>query len=344
MIRKETVCLVVAAVLIAGGAFVSRFAHHPEPRVKPEHIRGVLELAPLADTSRALIIGYHYHLLKRFAADNGQDIDISLTERNSTYLDSLRAGIVDIVVVPWGDSLAVDSVLISVPVDSMSVWLMRHDEHAGMHELNEWIDAWHASAEYAPTREVFLRRFNPYRSRPRPYISPYDSLIRLHADSVGLDWHLLAAVMYQESRFHIAARSSRGAMGLMQMMPKTAENYGVTDPLDPDMNIRAGALALASLLRRYRGLTDDKIERYKYALAGYNAGIGRIDDCLNLAQQLGVDTSTWDNIAAQVIPQMGDESIMETGAVKVGPFRGTETCAYVERTLEIFNHLYRICP
>lgn len=344
MIRKETVCLVVAAVLIAGGAFVSRFAHHPEPRVKPEHIRGVLELAPLADTSRALIIGYHYHLLKRFAADNGQDIDISLTERNSSYLDSLRAGIVDIVVVPWGDSLAVDSVLISVPVDSMSVWLMRHDEHAGMHELNEWIDAWHASAEYAPTREVFLRRFNPYRSRPRPYISPYDSLIRLHADSVGLDWHLLAAVMYQESRFHIEARSPRGAMGLMQMMPKTAENYGVTDPLDPDMNIRAGALALTSLLRRYRSLTDDKIERYKYALAGYNAGIGRIDDCLNLARQLGVDTSSWDNIATQVIPQMGDESVMETGAVKVGPFRGTETCAYVERTLEIFNHLYRICP
>ena len=344
MIRKETVCLIAAAVLIAGSAFVSRFAHHPEPRVKPEHIRGVLELAPLADTSRALIIGYHYHLLKRFAADNGQDIDISLTERNSTYLDSLRAGIVDIVVVPWGDSLAVDSVLISVPVDSMSVWLMRHDEHAGMHELNEWIDAWHASAEYAPTREVFLRRFNPYRSRPRPYISPYDSLIRLHADSVGLDWHFLAAVMYQESRFHIEARSPRGAMGLMQMMPKTAENYGVTDPLDPDMNIRAGALALASLLRRYRSLTDDKVERYKYALAGYNAGIGRIDDCLNFAQHLGVDTSSWDNIATQVIPQMGDESVMETGAVKVGPFRGTETCAYVERTLEIFNHLYRICP
>ena len=344
MIRKETVCLVVAVVLIAGSALTARFAHRPEPRVKPEHIRGVLELAPLADTSRALIIGYHYHLLKRFAADNGQAIDISLTERNNSYLDSLRSGVVDIVVIPWGDSLAVDSVLISVPVDSMSVWLMRHDEHAGMHELNEWIDAWHASAEYAPTREIFLRRFNPYRSRPRAQISPYDSLIRLHADSVGLDWHLLAAVMYQESRFHIEARSSRGATGLMQMMPKTAENYGITDPLDPDMNIRAGAQSLASLIKRYASVTDERIERYKYALAGYNAGIGRIDDCINLARELDVDTSSWDNIADQVIPLMGDESILESGVVKVGPFRGTETCAYVERTLEIFNHMYRICP
>ena len=240
MIRKGTVCLIVAAALVAGAALAIRFTRRPEPRVKPEHIRGVLELAPLADTSRALIIGYHYYLLKRFAADNGQDIDICLTERNSTYLDSLRAGVVDIVVVPWGDSLSVDSVLVSVPVDSMSVWLMRHDEHAGMHELNEWIDAWHASPEYAPTREAFLRRFNPYRSRPRPYISPYDSLIRLHADSAGVDWHLLAAVMYQESRFHIEARSSRGATGLMQMMPKTARSYGVTDPLVALLRGRSG--------------------------------------------------------------------------------------------------------
>ncbi|MCR5071890.1 MAG: lytic transglycosylase domain-containing protein [Bacteroidales bacterium] len=344
MIRKETICLIAATVLIAGAALASRFAHRSEPRVKPEHIRGVLELAPLADTSRALIIGYHYYLLKRFAADNDQVIDITLTERNSTYLDSLRAGVVDIVVVPWGDSLAVDSVLISVPVDSMSVWLMRHDEHAGMHELNEWIDAWHASAEYAPTREIFLRRFNPYRSRPRAQISPYDSLIRLHADSVGLDWHLLAAVMFQESRFHIEARSSRGALGLMQMMPKTAEKYGVTDPLDPDMSIRAGAQSLAALIKRYYSVTQDKTERYKYALAGYNAGVGRIDDCINLARQLSVDTSAWDSIVNQVLPQMGNKSVLDTSVVKLGPFRGTETCVYVERTMEVFNHLYRICP
>ena len=86
MIRKETVCLIVAAVLVAGSALSTRFAHRPEPRVKPEHIRGVLELAPLADTSKALIIGYHYHLLKRFAADNGQTIDISLTQQCDTLV------------------------------------------------------------------------------------------------------------------------------------------------------------------------------------------------------------------------------------------------------------------
>ena len=130
----------------------------------------------------------------------------------------------------------------------------------------------------------------------------------------------------------------------MQMMPKTARSYGVTDPLDPEMNIRAGALSLASLIKRYYSVTDDRTERYKYALAGYNAGIGRIDDVISLARHLGVDTNTWDNIVNQVLPQMGDESFMENEIVKLGPFRGTETCVYVERTMEVFNHLCRICP
>ena len=344
MKRTERILLCVAAALIAAMGLIALLHRRPEPRQKPEHIRGILELAPLADTSSALVIGYHYHLLQRFAADNGQTIDIRLTDRDSSYLDSLRAGAVDIVVVPLEDSLAVDSVLVSVPVDSMSVWLMRHDDHAGMVELNDWIDAWHASDEYAPTRDAFLNHFRGGRSGIRTRLSPYDSLMRVHADSLGWDWHLLAAVMYLESRFHIEARSSRGATGLMQMMPRTAASYGVTNPLDPEMNIQAGAQLLSSLIRRYYNVGADMTERYKYALAAYNAGIGRIDDCISLARHLGVDPSYWNNIVEQVLPQMSDENIQETGAVQLGPFRGTQTQAYVEKTIATYERFCRICP
>ena len=344
MKRSERICLIVAAVLIGCIILASRYSIPKVQRVKPAHIHGVLELAPLADTSKALIIGYHYHLLKRFAADNGQTIDIKLTGRDRSYLDSLRNGIVDIVVVPWDDSLAVDSVLVSVPVDSMRVWLMRHDEQAGMQELNEWIDAWHASDDYARTRDAFLNRFNAFRSGPRTQISPYDSLIRVHADSLGWDWHLLAAVIYQESRFHIEARSPRGAAGLMQMMPKTAARYGVTDPLDPEMNIAAGAQSLGNLIKRYYNVGDNMTERYKYALAAYNAGIGRIDDCISLAHYLGVDPGYWINIVNRVLPLMASESVMETGAVKLGPFKGVETAYYVDHAIALYERLCRICP
>ena len=346
--RKATVAaLIVTAVLLAGTGLASLLVRQPEPepeRVKPARIRGVLEISSVTDTSKALITGYHYHLLKRFAADNGQDVDIRIAPRGTSYLDSLRAGAIDILVVPYADSLAVDSVLVSRPVDSLSRWLMREDDPEGMRELDEWIEAWHASDEYASVRDSYMHRLNAFRSRPRAQISPYDSLIRVHADSLGWDWHLLAAVIYQESRFHIEVRSKRGAAGLMQMMPRTAEKYGVTDPLDPEMNIAAGAQLLGNLIKRYYDVGDNMTERYKYALAAYNAGIGRIDDCISLARYLGVDPSYWDNIVARVLPLMSDEGVTLTGVVKLGPFKGTETSYYVENTISVYQQLCRICP
>ena len=346
MRRASIIFLIFTAVLLAGTGIASLMVRKPETetRVKPGFIRGILEISPVTDTSRALITGYHYHLLKRFAADNGQQVDIRIAPRGTSYLDSLRAGAIDILVVPYADSLAADSVLVSLPVDSLSRWLMRDDDPEAMRELNDWIGAWHASDEYARVRDSFLNRYNVFRSGPRASISPYDSLIRAHADSLGWDWHLLAAVIHQESRFHIEVRSKRGALGLMQMMPRTAAKYGVTDPLDPEMNIAAGTQLLGNLIKRYYNVGGDMTERYKYALAAYNAGIGRIDDCINLARYLGVDPSSWDNIITHVLPQMGDESVMQTGAVKLGPFKGRETSSYVENTINVYRQLCRICP
>ena len=304
----------------------------------------MLELAPLADTSKALVIGYNYELLRRYAEAGGQSAEIRLTGRDRSFLDSLRAGTVDIVVVPFEDSLAVDSVLVSAPLDSLTVWLMRHDESEALGEVNAWIAAWHASPGYPVVRSAFLDRFSAFKSGPRQLISPYDSLIRVHADSLGWDWHLLAAVIYQESRFHIEARSPRGAAGLMQMMPRTAARYGVTDPLDPEMNIAAGAQMLGNLIKRYYNVGDNMTERYKYALAAYNAGVGRIDDCISLARHLGVDTSYWINIVNRVLPLMAQEDVAQTGAVRLGPFKGTETIFYVDNTIAVYNRFCKITP
>lgn len=346
MKRYERICLALAAVLIAGTGLLSLRHREPEAvRVRPERIRAVLELAPLADTSKALVIGYNYELLRRYAASYGQRAEIQLTDRDNSFLDSLRAGSVDIVVVPFGDSLAVDSVLVSAPLDSLSIWLMRHDEHETLREANAWIAAWHASADYPAVRSSFLDRFSAFGSGPRAQISPYDSLIRSHADSLGWDWHLLAAVIYQESRFHIEAVSPRGAAGLMQMMPRTAAHYGVTDPLDPEMNIAAGAQLLGNLIRRYYQVGDNMTERYKYALAAYNAGVGRIDDCIAMARHLGVDTGYWINIVNNVLPAMAQEAVVaQAGVVRLGPFRGAETTFYVDNTIAVYNRFCRITP
>ena len=98
---------------------------------------------------------------------------------------------------------------------------------------------------------------------------PYGELIDQAAREYHLDSLLLAAIIRRESGFDPQVVSSRGALGLMQIMPETATLYGAPDPLDPGANLRAGAHYFRDLLELYQGDLE-------LALAAYNAGPGTI--------------------------------------------------------------------
>jgi Transglycosylase SLT domain/Domain of unknown function (DUF4124) len=99
--------------------------------------------------------------------------------------------------------------------------------------------------------------------------APYEASITEHARRQQVAADLVRAVIQVESAFNPKAISSKGAMGLMQLMPATAVELGVKNPFDPDQNIRGGVTYLKQLLNRY----DQKVE---LALAAYNAGIGNV--------------------------------------------------------------------
>jgi soluble lytic murein transglycosylase-like protein len=98
----------------------------------------------------------------------------------------------------------------------------------------------------------------------------YDDLIVEHARLNGVRTDLVRAVMQVESAFNPSARSPKGAMGLMQLMPETARLYGVSNPYSPVENVRAGVKYIRALLDRYEGNEE-------LALAAYNAGPGAVD-------------------------------------------------------------------
>jgi soluble lytic murein transglycosylase-like protein len=97
-----------------------------------------------------------------------------------------------------------------------------------------------------------------------------ESLIRPAARRQGLDAELLRRVMRQESGFRPCAISSRGASGLMQLMPSTLQQFGIADPFNPAVNVDAGAKLLKQLLTRYNG-------DLAKTLAAYNAGPAKVD-------------------------------------------------------------------
>lgn len=125
---------------------------------------------------------------------------------------------------------------------------------------------------------LYLQRTEPPWWARLWYPLRYTAIVRGHAANYRLNPALLAAVIEQESKFNADARSSTGAIGLMQLQPATAKGiairtggskFVVSDLLDPEINVRYGAWYLRHLLDRYH---DERT-----ALAAYNAGQENVD-------------------------------------------------------------------
>lgn len=121
----------------------------------------------------------------------------------------------------------------------------------------------------APTPESVARRPHTPNPNPTRQNDAFDSFIRRSADAYQIPFELIKAVIRVESGFDPHIVSHAGAIGLMQLMPDTAESLNCDDPFDPEQNIRAGTLFLRMLSDRYNGDIN-------LILSAYNAGPGAV--------------------------------------------------------------------
>jgi len=173
-------------------------------------------------------------------------------------------------------------------------------------------------------------------------ISPYDELFRKAGDMVDIDWRLLAAIAYAESRFDPTVRSAWGAMGLMQVLPSTARRVGVRDPSTPWGSVRAGALYLRRLFDFFEEEGLPLRQRIRFALASYNAGLGHVIDARKLAPLIDRDPNRWFNHVEDALELKRHRKWHERS--KYGYARAGETIAYVSRVQAQYDVFVRHVP
>ena len=308
-----------------------------------EELICALDLQNEMYNSDCLAAGLNYRLLNRFAADNRCCVSIISADRTSDYRDSLRQGKIDLLIT---DKPGIEDLEILYSIDGNSSWVINSSDPDKTNQINAWL----AIMKNSGYHNRLLRQYSlpsPYKKAERgvttSVLCPYDDIIKRHAATLGWDWRMVAAVIYQESKFSINSRSPRGAQGLMQVMPQTGYSYGIDNLLDPEQNITAGVNHLKRLQRIFSQFELKQDELIKFTLAAYNAGEGRILDCRNLAQSKGYDNSQWDNIL-KVIPLMREDSILEEESVRLGKFQGHETIAYIDNVLSHYDAICKICP
>jgi membrane-bound lytic murein transglycosylase MltF len=134
-----------------------------------------------------------------------------------------------------------------------------------------------------------------------------------YGEQYGLDYLLVTAQGYQESRLDQSVRSKAGAVGIMQMLPTTARDpkVGIPDISKADRNIHAGIKYLNFIREQYFGdLADDRFNQTLFALASYNAGPARIRSLRAKAEEQGYDPNRWfDNVEVVAAREVGEEPV-----------------------------------
>ncbi len=257
-------------------------------------------------------------------------VDSDIAQMNLTYYDSIN-------------------IKLRVGFEQRSSWAVSKRDQW----LADSIDEWAASLDAQEYSKQALKHYFEMNRGPKPDsvkvdtlavtppggISPYDQVFKKYAQEMGWDWRLLAAIAFSESGFDPNATSWMGARGLMQVMPKTARSFGVSesDLGNPEVSVRVASKILKELdgiMRSRTGAAD----RIKFVLASYNAGSGHVTDAIALARKYELNPRVWNENVEQAMLWKMDPEYYNDSVCSNGYCRGTEPVDYVVKVLNCYEN------
>ncbi len=250
-------------------------------------------------------------------------LDIELTWR-----DDIRAAF------PLGDSVS-------------HGWAVREDDTQLLTAITSFLKKEYRGLFYNITYKKYfknartIRKHVEFRASRTGELSPYDDLVRRYAEQYGFDWRLVVAQMYQESRFDPGARSWAGAVGLMQVLPRTAKSMGFADVSEPEEGIHAGVKYLDWVRKRF-GTELPVEDRTWFTLAAYNVGYGHVLDARRLARKLRLNPDRWFNNVEKAMLLLARRQYARQA--RHGYCRGSEPVKYVRSIRNRYEAYTQVDP
>lgn len=307
-----------------------------------------------ADTASQIVVPENYpalNSLQNMAMESGGTLQVRTIGDGICTEDLIREvseGKIDYTIAPKEIALVNKAYYeninteVSVTAPQEVAFCLRAKDKVFRSRFDEWLQKYvHSDAYYDLYKKYFqsLRTDMPYSadtSSSMMYISQYDLLLQKYAVPIGWDWRLLAALVWQESKFKPQARSWCGATGLMQLMPKTARRFGVMNlqaMYHPESNIKGGTSYIAYLQKYWKNVADPA-QRTKFILASYNAGEGHVSDAVRLAKKYGYKTDIWDGNVEYFLLNKSKPQFYKDPVCKNGYCRGAEPFNYVRNIVK----------
>jgi membrane-bound lytic murein transglycosylase MltF len=239
-------------------------------------------------------------------------------------LEMLNAGAVPILVMDaylpkaWGKIYTKVQAHPDIVLDSDGEfgWAMRKDSPKLEAVVNDFVRTHRQGTTFGNT---IIKRYtqnssmlrNPTSAAAQQRFAQAVALFKKYSDQYGMDYLLMAAQGFQESRLDQNAKSHVGAVGVMQLMPATGKEMNVGDIHQMEPNIHAGVKYIRFMVDQYyaKEPMDDR-NKVLFAFASYNAGVGRIQSLRKLAAQRGLDPNVWlGNVEMVVAEKVGMETV-----------------------------------
>ncbi len=222
-----------------------------------------------------------------------------------------------------------------IKVNSTLNWAIRHNSPLLYKEINLFLRSYRdGTAQGTKVYDQYMRTHPTYRARVERQDSErlginvenfkkFSNIFQKYGKHYGIDWILLMAQSYQESTLNPNARSNRGAVGIMQVLPSTAQEWyiGVDGVNDLDNNVHAGTKYMRYMLDSYFNEPElSEYERMLLALAAYNCGPNRITKYREEARTSGLNPNVWFGNVEAIAASHG----------------ATETVNYVQNISELY--------